>query len=357
MISFNEKDLALAMKRVGPAIKSGTLPILQHVLISCYEGKATLTASDLEVEISAELDADTDAPGEFTIDGARLKAISAAATKPVKIILSATDATVKSGRSTWKLQSWPGVDFPRLEAKDLGSLRIPGAAKAIRLAANSAANNDVRYYLNGIFIDAENNAIVGTDGHRITWRRADIDGAGQHIIPTKAALLIAGALDADGAEFFASKRFVAAESKGFWIIAKKIDGTYPNWQRVVKTDGTDTIKINKAELEAAIKRLLIVKDSPLFSVRASIHDEFLRLESVAQNSHQTAGEEIPILECKANNGEFCALETSYLLKALSNIDDDDIVIRADQARGNQNLLIGADSSESDGFDLIMGVAR
>ena len=134
-----------------------TLPVLANLLVSVEGNKLSMTGTDLEVEMVARSDVDDAQPGETTIPARKLFEIVRALPDGSRVTLSQTGdkVTVQAGRSRFTLATLPGNDFPAVEDLDLVErIRVPEAAlkELIERTAFAMAQQDVRYYLNGLLL-------------------------------------------------------------------------------------------------------------------------------------------------------------------------------------------------------------
>jgi len=178
---------------IGAVERRQTLPILANVLLTANERELTLTATDLEVELSVRLELPVDVPGEITLPARKLHDILRALPEDSTVALSVEGdrATVRCGRSRFALVTLPAADFPTLAA-DFPTLEDLPFSQDIRLAQGTLrdlierthfamAQQDVRYYLNGLMLEVSPGTlrVVATDGHRLAFQelRTDVEAA------------------------------------------------------------------------------------------------------------------------------------------------------------------------------------
>ena len=335
MITFDTKELKVVIRLLAPALRGKRSGILQNVLISCRDGEATLTASDLDIEISVALPVATEFAGSFLVDNALLKKIAASG-----------KATINSKAV---LESKPIEDFPRLQPGEMKAVNSEGLSGILSAAVKAVAKKDVRYYLTGVLLDCDDDAVVATDGIRLVWRRFDFGTPGQYILPAAAAKVIAAALEHDDARLSVSDLFIVVERDGFKAIAKTINGSYPRWQRVTEIKHKDWLVIeSRAVFIAALKRIkpAVHNYITLYVQRGLLYIEADELE-----------EEVETVEIEQYgfDGYFCSLDATYLLASLQSIKERSVVIET--AENGAVKIIGANSEESDGFDIIMGLNK
>jgi len=179
-----------------------TLPILANVLLEQKNGHLNVTATDLETQITAVSEL-AGKEGQSTTVGARklqdlLRALPDDAS--LNLDVAGSKMTVRAGRSRFNLQTLPAADYPRISlgAEQLQTLSLPQRdfRALLRLAEFAMAQQDIRYYLNGMLLVVEQGSLqaVATDGHRLSWASLKVDGdfARQEVIlPRKTVLELA----------------------------------------------------------------------------------------------------------------------------------------------------------------------
>ena len=248
---------ALAALKAGVASRPG-IPALTGVLVEAGDGRAVLTATDLEVSVRAELDAAGE-PARFLIPFA-LFADAVKHGAGSEVTIDADESTARLGGASVRLL--PVDDFPTLTASAPYVGTIDGASFAVGAdAAGLAASKDeARPVLTGVLFELAGHLgrMVATDSYRL--HVAEIDGAGDFraIIPARVVKSVrkqlgrkpAGAVTVAGTDD--EVRFMLAD--GLEITSRTIQGEYPNWQQLVPERGIGTgVRYDRAELEAALK--------------------------------------------------------------------------------------------------------
>jgi len=160
---------------VGVVERRQTLPILSNVLLSLDQSRLSMTGTDLEVEIVGVTDIGSGGEdGDVTVSARKLVDICRSLPEEAQIDFSSGDgkATLKSGRSKFTLATLPANEFPSVdEGEKTVEFMVPGSAVKALIEATSfaMAQQDVRYYLNGMLWELNNNKLraVATDGHRM----------------------------------------------------------------------------------------------------------------------------------------------------------------------------------------------
>src|SRR5215813_2699490 len=194
---------------VGVVERRQTMPILSNVLLSAQGGKLNVTATDLEVEMVADAEVKVENGGDITVPGRKLHEICRALPEGanLEISLNGERLTVKAGRSRFTLSTLRAADFPTVEelaAKQTLRISRQDLRKLVDKTHFSMAQQDVRYYLNGLLLETERKALraVATDGHRLALCEIELAGKAktthQVIVPRKGVLELQRILGTDG---------------------------------------------------------------------------------------------------------------------------------------------------------------
>jgi len=311
-----------------------TLPILANVLLEQKDGRLNVTATDLEMQITAVSEL-AGKDGQSTTVGARkLQDLLRPLPDDASLNLDAAGSkmTVRAGRSRLNLQTLPAADYPRISlgAEQLQTISLPqrDLRALLRLAEFAMAQQDIRYYLNGMLLvlDAGTLQAVATDGHRLSWASLAVAGSftrQEVILPRKTVLELAKLLEevedpvtidilANQARF----RFGNVE-----LVSKVVDGKFPDYNRVIPTGHTKEIALKRTELLAALQRAAILSNEKFRGVRLVLGENTLRI--ICTNSEQEEAEEeleVPYQGDALDIG----FNITYLLDALANLSSDEV---------------------------------
>jgi DNA polymerase-3 subunit beta len=313
-----------------------TLPILANVLLEQRDGKLHVTATDLEMQITAVSDLDGKDGQAITVGARKLQDLLRALPDDAQINVDATGSkmTVRAGRSRFNLQTLAASDYPRISVgqEQLQTLTLPqrNFRSLLKLAEFAMAQQDIRYYLNGMLLVVDQGTLqaVATDGHRLSWASIAIDGnytRQEVILPRKTVLELSKLLDdsdtpltidilANQARF----RFGNVE-----LVSKVVDGKFPDYNRVIPTGHGKRIELDRATLLSALQRAAILSNEKFRGVRLVLADETLKI--ICTNSEQEeAEEELPIVY--SGDSLDIGFNITYLLDVLSNIGADTVHI-------------------------------
>ncbi len=303
-----------------------TLPILSNLLISLQGTSLSLTGTDLEVELVARLKLDDPGQdGEVTVPARKLIDIckSLPDGSNIEFSLESGKALVNAGRSRFTLSTLPAVDFPTVDS-GAGSTQLELSQNLtkdlIDSTAFAMAQQDVRYYLNGIYFEilAGRLRLVATDGHRLALATApdEVDAADLGvIIPRKGVLELARLLGGDDVlRLSVGGTFLRAENQQFTFTSKLVDGKFPDYERVIPKSPDKAIVGDRSELRQAFARASILSNEKYRGVRLKVGED--SLEIVANNPEQEQAEESVAVQYTGTDLEI-GFNVSYLLDVLS----------------------------------------
>lgn len=351
-LTTSRESLLKVLQAVSGVVeRRQTMPVLANVLVVAKNGRLTITATDLEVELVAETAIDkVDVPGEITVPGRKLLDITRALPEEVNISvqLEGDRLVIKSGRSRFVLSTLPATEFPLVEKIDATSrLRLPQREVAYLLDKTqfSMAQQDVRYYLNGLLIETSNRRVraVATDGHRLALCDITIENqevtAGQVIIPRKGVLELHRLLgNAEEVELSIGSNHVRASLDNIRFTSKLIDGRFPDYERVIPSNGATTLKANREMLRQALQRAAILSNEKYRGVRLELGKGTLRIQ--ANNPDQEEARDEIEVQYSGDAMEI-GFNVTYLLDALMAVDGEDVEI--DFVDSNSSCLIHAPS--------------
>jgi DNA polymerase-3 subunit beta len=296
--------------------RRNTIPILSNVLLAADGLHAKLMATDLDLQIVEDVPATVE-----TADGAQVTLESAGG-----------KVSVTAGRARFSLQTLPREDFPVIGESDLPvsfSLPAETLVTLIDKTRFAISTEETRYYLNGIFFHAPAGAgtlrAVATDGHRLA--RVEIPlpegaaGMPDIIIPRKCVAEVRKLLDERGGDVGISLsqskiRFAIGQAV---LTSKLIDGTFPDYSRVIPTANDKLLKIDPATLAEGVDRVTAIASEKTRAVKLSLDRDRVTL-SVTSPENGTASEDVPADYSAA--GFDVGFNSRYLLDILSQVEGD-----------------------------------
>jgi len=318
--------------------RRNTIPILSNVLIEAApDNSVRLMATDLDLQIIESMGAvSVETPGAITVSAHLLFDIARKLPDGSQVSLETADnrMTVKAGRSRFQLPTLPRDDFPVIVEGDLPtSFEMPARvlAELIDRTRFAISNEETRYYLNGIFFHVADELLraAATDGHRLaryTLPRPDgAEGMPDVIVPRKCVAelrkLLEEVLDTSVlVDLSASKvRFTLGGEHGVVLTSKLIDGTFPDYSRVIPTGNDKLLRLDPRSFFEGVDRVATIATEKTRAVKMTLDNDRVTL-SVTSPDNGTAAEELPA-DYSAEGFEI-GFNANYLKDILSQIDGD-----------------------------------
>jgi len=318
---------------IGVVERRQTMPILSNVLLVARDGQLAVTATDLEVELVAQADVDVEDGGEITVSGRKLLDICRALPDGATIAVSVSGEKlhVRSGRSKFALATLPAAEFPSVEdIKASQTIRVEQSVlgRLIEKTHFSMAQQDVRYYLNGMLLETGGKHLrtVATDGHRLALSQAELDGGKlenqQVIVPRKGVLELQRLLSGEGTvDIVLGANHVRIQLDGIRFTSKLIDGRFPEYDRVIPKDSSNELRADRDVLKGALQRTAILSNEKYRGIRLIIRDNSVVLQ--AHNPEQEEAEEELEVRYKGEDIEI-GFNVNYLLDAIGAVDGDEV---------------------------------
>lgn len=309
-----------------------TLPILSNLLFEGSNGVVSLTATDLEMQISMTVEADVSESFSTTVSAKKLLDIcrSLPETSTIKLTNQESKLQVGAGRSKFNLQTLPANDYPIMSRTPNTQLTLHMAQKDLRKLLKqvefSMAQQDVRYYLNGLLleINGERLHVVGTDGHRLSYICADLGQSFEKqeiILPRKTVTELIKLLDDSEDEVVIEISASQANFKfsNVRLISKVIDGKFPDYNRVIPIGHQNRFSVNRMEILQAMQRASILSNEKYRGIRMVLGSNSLRL--VSSNSEQEeAQEDLEVIY--SGDPLDVGFNVTYLIDVLNNVQSE-----------------------------------
>ncbi|MCD9085184.1 DNA polymerase III subunit beta [Stenotrophomonas sp. SY1] len=330
-----------------------TLPVLANFLVQVQGGQLSLTGTDLEVEMVSRIAVEDAQDGETTIPARKLFEIIRALPDGSRITVSQTSEkiTVQAGRSRFTLATLPANDFPSVdEVEATERVAVPESAlkELIERTAFAMAQQDVRYYLNGLLFDLRDATLrcVATDGHRLALCETTLEnGSGakrQIIVPRKGVTELQRLLEGGEreVELEVGRSHVRVKRDDVTFTSKLIDGRFPDYEAVVPIGADREVKVERETLRAALQRAAILSNEKYRGVRVEVTPGQLKIS--AHNPEQEEAQEEIEAETVVSDLAI-GFNVNYLLDALSALRDEHVVIQLRDS--NSSALVREASSE------------
>ena len=360
-VTIERSALAKALGHVQSVVeRRNTIPILSNVLLQGNGGALTLTATDLDIEISEEAPADIASPGATTVSAITLFEIVKRLPDGAQVRLEATGADarlkVSAGRSEFFLSVLPDDDFPSLSQDDLDihfAMATADLRRLLQKARFAMSQEETRYYLNGVYFHAFTDGdtpllrAAATDGHRLARLEAPLpDGAASMpgvIVPRKAiAELIRLLEDADeNVDIAVSPTKIRFGFGAGRLTSKLIDGSFPDYERVIPKENPFTMRVDTKDFAQAVDRVSTVSADRTRSVKLALEADQLRL-AVNNPEAGSALEELSV--DYGGQGLEIGFNARYLLDVSQQIDGDTATFRLSDPSSPTVIIDEADTN-------------
>jgi DNA polymerase-3 subunit beta len=330
---INREEILPPLQQIVSVIeKRQTMPILANVLIAIDNGQLVLTGTDLEIQIIAKLTIDSNESAAITVPARKFLDICRLLPNGSEIKFEQQDDKVKisSNRSRFSLSSLPADNYPEFSEANLENqffIKASQFKKALDKTIFCMANQDVRYYLNGLLLHISNSKLklVASDGHRLSIYEDQLEEAtgieARIILPRKGVLELTRLLDDPEAELkieFSSNN-IRIYTSNLIFSAKLVDAKYPDFSKVFQQDFFSPIQIPKFLLKEALTRVAILANEKFKGVAFDIDSGSLKM-STHNPEHDEAEEELSI--DYSGDPLSIAFNAQYLLDAVSNLDSE-----------------------------------
>jgi DNA polymerase-3 subunit beta len=333
---------------IGVVERRQTMPILANVLLAVREDRLSVTGSDLEVELVASRQVSGQQTGDVTIPGRKLLDIFRALPEKTAVTLSAEGdrVSIRAGRSRFALSTLPAAEFPVVDdinAQQTLTISQADLRRLIDKTHFAMAQQDVRYYLNGMLLETEGKTLraVATDGHRLALCEVQLPAmartAQQVIVPRKGVLELQRILSPEGTvELAIGTNHVRAQIGDIRFTSKLIDGRFPEYGRVIPANPGKKVEADREALRAALQRTAILSNEKYRGIRLTARPDLLVIQ--AHNPEQEEAEDQVEVAYKGDEVEI-GFNVNYLLDALGAIDTEKVEIGLTDA--NSSCLIHA----------------
>ncbi|MCR4345737.1 MAG: DNA polymerase III subunit beta [Sulfuricaulis sp.] len=334
-ITITREDLLKPLGYVAGVVeRRQTLPVLSYILLRQKDGEMTLTGTDLEIEVIAKVGKAGGSSAEMTLPARKLFDICRALPNDAEITIKkeGEKSIVKSGKSRFALATVPVADFPSVQASQweqaltLKQNQLRGLLEKTHFCM---AQQDVRYYLNGLLLEVSENKIrgVATDGHRMAISESSLEKSvkieKQVIVPRKGVqemLRLLSDTD-DQIELEFGTNHIRARAADFIFTSKLIDGRYPDYNKVIPGKQSKKLKLDRNLFRETLGRVAILSSEKYRGVRLSLSNKTLRF--TAHNPEQEEAQE-EISADYTGEGLEIGFNVNYMIEAISALHTENI---------------------------------
>lgn len=360
-VSIERSALLKAMSQAQSVVeRRNTIPILANVLIEAEGAAVSFRATDLDIEVVDKALATVERAGASTVGAHTLHEIVRKLPDGSTVELMDDGASgrleIRAGRSHFSLATLPREDFPVMASSEY-ACNFTAPAGALRRLFDKTkfaiSTEETRYYLNGVYMHASDGAngrvlrCVATDGHRLARVDTDLpEGAADMpgvIVPRKAVGELRKLLEDDDMQIAVSVsetkiRFATPEVT---LTSKVIDGTFPDYTRVIPTGNTRRMEVDAAEFARAVDRVSTVSSERSRAVKLSLDEDRLVLSVNAPDSG-AADEELVV--AYADEPLEIGFNAKYLLEIASQVDRENAVFMFNSSGDPTLMREGDDES-------------
>ena len=343
---INSSDLLKALSHIHGIVEvRHTLPILSNIILKAKDNELTLSSTNLDIYCADKIKAEVSIAGEISVSAVTFFEIVKRLPSGSEVMMTMeedeNEIILKCGRSKFNLSTLKTDDFPIISDNDLSTNFVLSADELIRIIDKTkfaVSNEETRYYLNGIFLHkADRNSIqflraVATDGHRLAQYDIPLPQGAEEItgiiIPKKTIFELRKVLDDANGDVSISlnENKIKFTFNDLKIISKVIDGTFPDYTKVIPQNNNKNFKTNNNELKNAIDRVSAVaanEESKSKAIKLSLEDNKLNL-SVESQSKGSANEIIDI----SYDGDKVDIgfNSKYIIDICNEVDGEEVDI-------------------------------
>jgi DNA polymerase-3 subunit beta len=320
---------------IGVVDKKQTMPILGHILLEKNDNHLKLTATNLEVQISSTTKVVKMDDFENTAVSGRkfYEIIRSLDSKEVELTTSKGQLVIKTNSSSYKISTLSGNDFPMFDTSDSEekfNINQENLLTLLNKTHFSMAQQDVRFYLNGLLLETESNKMkaIATDGHRLAASEMIIEkkqlNKTSSIVPRKAIQELIRLLDNnEDVRAEIGLNSICFTFNDLVFITKLIDGKFPDYNRVIPTNTEINIQLNSQAFKPSLQRVSILANEKFKGIRLETTGGSLELSS--ENPEQERANESITLQEKVKK-IIVGFNVNYLIDAVSSCDGNEVCL-------------------------------
>ncbi|MAU46991.1 MAG: DNA polymerase III subunit beta [Yangia sp.] len=360
-VSIERATLLKAVSQAQSVVeRRNTIPILANVLIEAEGNTVTFRATDLDIEVLDKAPAQVERAGATTVSAVTLHEIVRKLPDGALVQLSedggAGRLTVTAGRSNFNLATLPKEDFPVMASSEYAT-NFTAKAEVLRKLFDKSkfaiSTEETRYYLNGVYMhiaDSEEGRVlrcVATDGHRLARIDAPLPSGAEAmpgvIVPRKTVGELRKLLDEDEMDIAVSvsETKVRFATPDITLTSKVIDGTFPDYSRVIPTGNTRRLEVDASEFAKAVDRVATVSSERSRAVKLQLDEDRLVLSVNAPDSG-AAEEELAV--AYDDDPLEIGFNAKYLLEIASQVDRENAVFMFNSSGDPTLMREGSDTS-------------
>lgn len=352
--NISRESLLPALQIVNTVIeRRQSLPVLSNLMITLDKNTINLTGTDLEVELIVSIEQENSETEEFTLSARKLLDICRTLPEQANLEFSVEKDSVKisSEKSRFTLATISAQEFPSSEMKATQitfDLQQNVLKELLEDTMFAMAQQDVRYYLNGLLLEVSNNKLkaVATDGHRLALKEIDLvmdtGQSTQIIIPRKGVTELSRILHTDDtkAHIQISQNHIRVTIPQLQFTSKLIDGRFPDYDRVIPKQTEQKIIADREKLRQSLNRASILSNEKYRGIGVILQKG--KIKAHAHNPEQEEAQEEIEVEYNGDEMEI-GFNVSYLLDALDTIKTDKVIMTIKDPNSSCLLLPEGDT--------------
>ncbi|MAE70598.1 MAG: DNA polymerase III subunit beta [Gemmatimonadetes bacterium] len=325
-------DTLTAVAAIIP--QRSTLPILSTLLLELEGNRLRITATDLDVYVVTDVEADGSEDGVVTVPGRRFfEIVKELPSEQLSLVTDANQTTLTCGRRTYRFLGMTATDFPAIPTSLSGTgVELPVAAllRGLQHTTFAVSTDEARPNLQGalVQISADGLRLVASDSHRLV--RYDFPGLTgeplKAIVPLKTLqLLLRNLASSDGvAVLELAGNYIACSYDNTRVYSRILEGPFPDYEKVIPSDNTNVFTLDREEGIRALRRVSVLSHSQTHQVRLSVEKGAL---SIATNTPEV-GDAVETIDIDYEGEQIdIGFNAVYLLEVLRHIASPNIVIR------------------------------
>jgi DNA polymerase-3 subunit beta len=332
-VRIKQEDLSRVLNLVtGVVPTSSAIPVLSNLLLETEGEKLKISATDLDISVISSVGCEIGKQGAITVAAKRLQEITRELPdEGIDIKVDGEKIGITCSRSTFRMMGMEKEQFPKIaDLTKEKRIKLGGdlLEKMIKRSVYSVARDDTRPVLSGVLweLGADEIAMVGTDGHRLSRMSASGDfGIADQlsvIVPPKALNQILRLIGpGDVVEVAIDKAFVGFFVGDTVVYARRIEGTFPNYKQVVPKSNPNVMSVSRSDLTSATKRVSLLADSKTHKIKVHLGKKGVRLTA----STPDLGEAEEDIEASYDGEEMViGFNASYILDVMKSTESEDM---------------------------------
>lgn len=336
------------------------MPILENFLFELSKDELRITASDIEITMTATVNVKGENDGKVVVPAKRLmETVRALPNLTIRfaVDLATNKMVMTTEHGEYRLTGYSSEDYPTIphvKGTDDLSIEAKTLSRMINKTSFAVSTDELRPAMMGVLFQIKKNSLraVATDGHRLV-KISDVNFSSEKIerdiiVPAKALNIVARTMEEEANKITLDGNHIVFNFDSTVIVSKLIEEKYPNYEAVIPTDNPRTLIINKADLLTAMRRVVLYSNATTHQVRFSIKSNSLTVSAEDVDFGSDATE---TLTCKYDSEEMdIGFNGNYVVDILSHMDSDEVVFRL--SSGTRAVVVNP-GEQKQGEEIVM----